>query len=119
MSVKFQKQYFSFNRILEKNVNEEHPKRSYAKVLMSSSWKTGDGTRKYSDWIARFIGDAFQMVSTLEKKDFIMCSGSFTREGYEKGDKKVWPDASMTIFECKKWQKEEVVELPPEEDLPF
>jgi len=120
MSVNFKNQYFSFNRVLEKNVNEEHPNKSYAKVLMSSSWKTKNGTRKYSDWIAKFIGNAFQVAEALEKRDFIMCNGSFTREGYEKGDKKIWPDASMTIFECKKWQaKEEISELPQEDEIPF
>jgi hypothetical protein len=119
MSVKFNKQYFTFNKILETNINEVNPNKSYAKASMSTSWKKQDGTRKFSDWIVRFSGKCVVEAGKLVKGDFIMCNGSFTREPYEKEGKRTWADAQVTIFEFEKWQKKEEEHIVEEEYIPF
>ena len=123
MSVRFTKQYFSFNRILESHEDKANPTRSYTKVIMSSNWKGRDEKRHYSDWIAKFKGNAFMNVATLKKGDFIMCSGSFTREAFEKEGKRMYPEATMNIFEWEKWVAPESVQVGEdaqiEDEFPF
>jgi hypothetical protein len=120
MSVRFKDQYFTFNKMLEKHEDLNAPGKSYAKVSLSSSWKTNDGTRKYSDWICRFKGDSLNGSLDLKKGDFITCEGSFTREPYEKDGVRTWGDATMTIFSWKKWEdNRHYVPLGDSEDIPF
>lgn len=121
MSVRFKAQYFSFNRILEMHEDLENPSKSYAKVLFSSSWKPGNSEkRRYSDWIARFYGSATIGLSELKKGDFLVVDGSFSREAFEKDGKRVYPDASMTVFEWHKYKSgNQPKELSPEDDIPF
>lgn len=122
MSVRFKDQYFTFNKTFETHRDHTTGK-AYAKVSLSSSWKKEDGTRKYSDWIARFGGEAAETVEDLKKGDFIKCDGSLTREPYEKEGKKIWPDAQMNIFQWEMWKGRETEPAPVastiDEELPF
>lgn len=117
MSVKFKDQYFTFNKILEEN-KDYSSNRRYYKVSLSSSYKKDDGSRKYSDWIARFTNEE---VETLKKGDFIVCDGSFTREPYEREGKRVWGESSMNIFSFRLYEKQEISTPTSkiEEELPF
>jgi len=119
MSVKFSKQYFNFGKVLEMHSNLNEPKRSFATVLISSSWKDSNDKRHYSDWIARFKGKSLVGLEELKKGDFIFCDGSFTREPYEKEGKRHWGDASMTIFSCEKWVKQEQKTEEVDDEIPF
>jgi hypothetical protein len=106
---------------MESHTDLNFPNKSYAKVLVASSWKTKEGTRRYSDWICRFKSDSLKDIETLTKGDLIICDGSFTREGYEKDGKKVWGDANMTVFSWKKWvaPAEPTTPLEEEDEYPF
>lgn len=122
MSVKFYKQYFKFNKILEVKENLQNQSLSSAKVSISSSWKGNDGVRHYSEWIASFKKESFLKVKDFAKGDLIICDGSMTKESYEKEGKRIFPDVSVTIFSAVKWEKPEeriIDELPPEDDIPF
>ena len=103
MSVRFQNQYFSFKRVMENHTDNTHSNRSYAKVVLSSSWKDGEGKRHYSDWIARFKNVSLIGLDGLKHGDFISCTGSFTHEGKsdETTGKKTYFDPQMTVFEWK------------------
>lgn len=109
MSVRFINQYFSFNKIQEKHNDIVHPNRSYVRFSLSSSRKRTDtGEREYSDWFATARGDAASIVETLEHGDFIVCTGAFDRVPYKLPDgTKKWPNASIVIFELKKYIKPE------------
>jgi len=119
MSVRFKEQYLRFNRVMELHTDSNFPNRSYAKVLVASSWKTKEGDRRYSDWICRFKSDSLKDIETLVKGDLLICDGSFTREGYEKDGKKTWGDASMTVFSWKKWVAREEPVSVEEDEYPF
>lgn len=114
MSVRFVKQYFSFNKIQEKHEDLASPNRSYVRFSLSSSRKRTDtGEREYSDWFATARGDVAKFVDGLVKGDFLVCTGAFERVPYKTADgAKKWPDAQVIMFEMTKYVRPEDTVVP-------
>ena len=111
MSVRFQNQYFSFNKIQEVHEDVVNPNKSYVRFSMSSSRKRLDGTREYSDWFATARGEVADFIKSLVKRDFIVATGSFSRVPFTTADgTKKWGDAQIYIYEASKYIRPEEFE---------
>ena len=108
MTVRFEHQYFTFNKVQEVHEDMASPSKSYIKFSLSSSRKKKDNTREYSDWFAIAYGELVEVVKRLQKKDFVYCNGIFSRVPYTSGDGTIkWPNPTMVIFEIDKFVSKE------------
>jgi hypothetical protein len=123
MSIRFNNQYFTFNKAIEKHDDLSNPKHSYMKISISSSRKRSDnGERIYSDWFAIVHGDAINAVSGFVKGDFFSANGSISRTPFRLTDgSKKWPEAEINIFQVEKYVRpDEPVPAPlSEPEFPF
>lgn len=101
-------------------------KEKVVKASLSTSSKNQDGTYKYSNWNATFLGEtAFEKAKTLKDKDRIkVTSGKIDIDEVEKeGKKNRYTNLlifNFEILESKFPEKTENVAPPADEDsLPF
>lgn len=115
MSIPVKGAYITFGRILE--INEQF---GFVKATASSRRVDHNGEKKYSDWIVIFRKDAFEKSKSLVKGKLIIVDGTFTRESYMNGEKKIFPDGTLNVFDFKPFEsKESTSTNNTEEEFPF
>jgi len=71
------------------NVWKTSDETTYVKGNISTSEKKQDGTREYSNWFARFVGNAREKALTLSEKDNIkIITGKVTNVLWGTGENK-------------------------------